>query len=102
MTVGDFLSKANALKARGLMAMGSSDLKLLRGHMLSVATDYRRDIDNARAAGKPPHSCPPPKGKTRMGSNELLTEFEKIPSAQRGISTRTAFYDMMKRRYPCR
>jgi len=101
MTVGEFLTKANALKAKGLMALGSSDLKLLRNHMMAVATDYRRDIEGARTAGKPPHSCPPPKGKTKLGSNELLGEFEKIPPARRGVSTKAAFYDMMKRRYPC-
>lgn len=101
MTVDQFLTKANALKAQGLMAIGSSDLKLLRNHMMAVAEEYRRDMDAARATGKPPHSCPPPKGASRLGSNELLAEFEKIPPARRNVSTKSAFYDMMKRRYPC-
>lgn len=101
MTVDQFLTKANGLKAKGIMALGSSDLTLLRNHMMAVAEDYRRDIEGARATGKPPHSCPPPKGKTKLGSNELLAEFEKIPPARRNVSTKAAFYDMMKRRYPC-
>ena len=101
MTVDQFLTKANVLKAKGVMALGSSDLKLLRNQMITVATDYRRDIEDARATGKPPHSCPPPKGKSKLGSNELLAEFERIPPARRGVSTKAAFYDMMKRRYPC-
>jgi hypothetical protein len=101
MTVDQFLTRANALKAKGVMALGSSDLKVLRNHMVAVAEDYRRDIEAARASGKSPHSCPPPNGKTRLGSNELLAEFEKIPPARRNVSTKTAFYDMMKRRYPC-
>lgn len=102
MTVDQFLTKANALKAKGVMALGSPDLKLLRNHMMAIATDYRRDIEGARAAGQAPHSCPPAKGKTKLGSNELLAEFEAIPPARRGASTKAAFYDMMKRRYPCR
>lgn len=101
MSVGEFLNRASALKAKGIMALGSSDLKLLRSHMTTVAEAYRRDIEGARAAGKPAHSCPPAKGKTKLGSNELLAEFEKIPPARRNVSTRAAFYDMMKRRYPC-
>ena len=101
MTVDQFLTRANALKAKGVRALGSSDLKLPRNHMMAVAEDYRRDIEGARATGKPPHSCPPPRGKTRLGSNELLAEFEKIPPARWGVSTRSAFSDMMKRRYPC-
>ncbi len=101
MTVDQFLARANALKAKGVMALGSSDLKLLRNHMMAVAEDYRRDIEGARASGKSPHSCPPPKGKTKLGSSDLLAEFERIPPARRGVSTKAAFYDMMKRRYPC-
>ena len=101
MTVDQFLTRANALKAKGVMALGSSDLKLLRNHMMAIAEDYRRDIEAARTSGKSPHSCPPPNGKTRLGSSELLAEFERIPPSRRGVSTKAAFYDMMKRRYPC-
>ncbi|WP_236547693.1 hypothetical protein [Sphingomonas sp. AX6] len=102
MTVDQFLTKANALKAKGVMALGSSDLKLLRNHMMTVAADYRRDIEGARIAGKAPHSCPPPKGKGKLGSKELLAEFEGIPPARRSVSTKAAFYEMMRRRYPCK
>jgi hypothetical protein len=37
-----------------------------------------------------------------MTSDEFLAELERVPVAQRGMSMRTAFYAMMKRRYPCR
>jgi hypothetical protein len=102
MTVAEFLAKANALKAKGFMALGSPDIKLLKGEMEGVANAYRADIVAARQAGRTPHSCPPPKGKAKIGSKELMAEFESIPAAQRGMSVKSAFYAMMKKRYPCK
>ncbi len=102
MTVAEFLAKANALKAKGFLAIGSSDIKLLRTEVERASDAYRSDLTSAKAAGRAPHSCPPPKGKAKIGSNELLAEFEKIPTAQRGISVKSAFYAMMKRRFPCK
>ncbi len=102
MSVAEFLAKANALKAKGFLAIGSPDIKLLKGEMEGVATAYRADIVAARQAGRTPHSCPPPKGKANIGSKELLAEFEAIPAARRGMSVKAAFYAMMKKRYPCK
>jgi hypothetical protein len=102
MTVAEFLAKANALKAKGMMAAFSSDIGLLKGEMAGVAASYRADLESARAAGRKPHSCPPPKGQTRMTSTDLLAELEKIPPARRSMSMKAAFYGIMARRYPCR
>lgn len=101
MSVAEFLAKANALKARGILAMGSPDIKLLRTEIEGVSTAYRADLDAARKAGRAPHSCPPPKGKAKIGGKELMAEFEAIPAAQRGMSVKSAFYAMMKKRFPC-
>lgn len=102
MSVAEFLAKANALKAKGFLAMGSPDIKLLRTEVERASDAYRSDLATAKAAGRAPHSCPPPKGKARIGSKELIAEFEAIPAAQRGISVKSAFYAMMKKRYPCK
>lgn len=102
MSVAEFLAKANALKAKGFLALGSSDIKLLRTEVERASDAYRSDLATAKASGRAPHSCPPPKGQAKIGSNELLAEFEKIPTAQRGMSVKSAFYAMMKRRYPCK
>ncbi len=103
MTVAEFLAKTNALKSKGIFAVGSSDIGLLTGEMQTVTTAYRADIVAARAAKRTPHSCPPPRGSAgaRMTSKDFLGELERIPVAQRGMSMKTAFYAMMKRRYPC-
>ncbi|WP_066659367.1 MULTISPECIES: hypothetical protein [unclassified Sphingomonas] len=102
MSVAEFLAKANALKAKGFLAIGSSDIKLLRTEVERASDAYRSDLASAKAAGRAPHSCPPPKGKAKIGSNELLAEFEAIPAAKRNISVKTAFYAMMKKRFPCK
>lgn len=103
MTVEAFLTKADALKAKGMMAMMSPDASLLRGEMKTVSTAYRANIDAAQKAGKPTHSCPPPKGQGAIGSDEIMAEFNRIPVAQRSrISVKEAFYAMMKKRYPCK
>lgn len=102
MSVAQFLAKANALKAKGFLAIGSPDIKLLRAEVQSVADAYRADLTAARKAGRTPHSCPPPKGKAALGAKDVMAEFNAIPPAKRGMSVKTAFYAMMKKRYPCR
>ena len=86
MSVAEFLAKANALKAKGFLAIGSSDIKLLRTEVERASDAYRSDLASAKAAGRAPHSCPPPKGKAKIGSNELMAEFEAIPAAKRNMS----------------
>jgi len=102
MTVAEFLAKAHALQSRGIFAMGSPDIKLLQDEVAGIRTAYRADLASAAAAHRPPHSCPPPPGQSKMSSTEFVAELERIPVAQRGISMRTAFYAIMRRKYPCR
>ena len=101
MSVAEFLAKAHALKAKGPLAILSPDLPVLKKEMQDIGAGYRADILAARAAGRTPHSCPPPRDQVKMDSSQLLAELERIPPAQRGMSMRTAFYAIMKRRYPC-
>ncbi|RYY24509.1 MAG: hypothetical protein EOP62_16600 [Sphingomonadales bacterium] len=102
MTVAEFLTKAKALQAKGMMAAFSSDVGLLKNEMAGITAAYRADLEGARATGRKPHSCPPPKGQARMAPAEFIAELEKIPPARRGISMKQAFYGVMARRYPCR
>ncbi len=102
MSVATFLAKADALQAKGIMAIGSPDIKLLQTEMQTVGANYRAELEAARAARKPLHSCPPPKGQGRVGSDEMMAHFRAYPAARRpSVSVKTAFYDLMKRKYPC-
>lgn len=101
MSVSTFVGKADALKRKGFLAIGSPDIKLLQTEMQGVTTGYRAEIKGARAAGSTPHSCPP-ETPQRISSDELLAYFRSIPAAQaQKTSVKTAFYGMMKKRYPC-
>lgn len=102
MTVADFLAKVTALKAKGPIAMLSADIGLLKQEIDTASAAYHADLAAAAAAGKRPRSCPPPKGQVKMGSDELIAEFERIPPAKRNVSVSAAFAAMMHRRYPCR
>lgn len=101
MSVATFLAKADTLKAKGIFALGSPDVKLLQQEMQTVGADYRADIKAARTVGRSPHSCPPATPQN-IGSGELLAHFRAVPTAERAsTSINTAFYGLMKKRYPC-
>ncbi|WP_084583509.1 hypothetical protein [Sphingomonas azotifigens] len=102
MSVAEFLAKVNALKAKGAMAMFSSDVGVLKQEIDGASTAYRGDLAAEVAAGKKPSSCPPPKGQAKISSNDLIAAFEKIPPAQRGMSVKVAFAAMMEQRFPCK
>ncbi|GAA0297931.1 hypothetical protein GCM10009087_04690 [Sphingomonas oligophenolica] len=101
MTVDEFLAKAAALQAKGMVAMVSPDLGLVRDEIKTAATAYRADLDGAQAAGRKPRSCPPPKGQAKIDSNTLIASFRTIPAAKRTMSVKAAFYSFMDKRYPC-
>ena len=101
MTVDEFLTKAAALKAKGMAAMLSPDLGLLRGEIRTAADSYRTEIDGARASGAKARSCPPPKGQAKIDSDTLIASFQTIPASKRQMSVKTAFYGFMDKRYPC-
>ena len=102
MSVAEFLAKARALQARGVLSAFSPDVELLRGEVLAIGRAYRADLAAARAAGRKPHSCPPPRGQVKMTAAQMLAELERIPPARRGMSMKAAFYGYMQRRFPCR
>lgn len=102
MSVAEVLAKAAALKAKGMGALFAPELKQLRAEIQSVSNAYRADLAAQRAAGRPPHSCPPAKGKAKFDSDEFLGELRSIPPAERQTTSfKQAFYRMMKRKYPC-
>ena len=102
MTVAQFLAKAKALQAQGALAMLSPDAELIKREVAAIRAAYTADLRAARAAGKPPHSCPPQTGKPKLTPRQMLAELEKIPPARRSMSMKAAVYAYMKRTYPCR
>lgn len=65
-----------------------------------AAKTYRARIMSDKKAGKAPHSCPLKKGA--MTSGELMKHFSTYPVSRRSSTTvRMAFFDLMKKKYPC-
>jgi hypothetical protein len=101
MSVADFLTKADALKAKGIFAMMSSDIGLLKAEIGGAGKAYRADLNARKVAGQPAPSCPPP--KVSMDSDQLIAYFRSIPATQRPTtSVNTAFAGMMAQRFPCK
>lgn len=99
MNVATFLAKADALRARGAMALFSADFKLLKGEGMAAGEAYRTRLGAERAAGKP-SSCPP-KG-AKLSSDKLLGHLRSYPEPSRArTSMKQAMADYFIRTYPC-
>ncbi len=103
MSVAEFLTKADKLKAMGMMAMMSSDVGLLQNEVKMASTSWRADVDAARAKGRTDLGCPPPKGQVKMNSDDLIAAFRAVPKTQAAtMSVKQAIYQYMRGRFPCR
>jgi hypothetical protein len=99
MSVATFLAKADALKAKGLMALGSSDIGLLRAEGQAAGQAYKLRLEAERKVGNP-SSCPP-KG-TRPSSGQIMTHLRTYPEPARPRTTmKTAIADYFIRTWPC-
>ncbi len=99
MNVAAFLAKADALRAKGPMALFSSDFKLLKSEGEAAGEAYRSRLNAERAAGRP-SSCPP-KG-AKVSSDKLLAFLRTYPEAHRPrTSMKQAIGDFFARNYPC-
>ena len=102
MPLPTFLTKADALKKKGPLALFSGDLKLLKKEMQESAKLLRAERLAAAKAGKKPAYCPPEKAGG-LDAEEVLSHFRGIPAAQRAtMSTKDGFRSLMVRKYPCK
>lgn len=99
MTVQEFLTKMDALKARGAMAIFSSDVGLLQAEGKNAIAAWQADKDARKAAGKPPLACAP-KG-TKMNSSEVIAAFRTFTPAQRQMSVKQGMFHVFQTRFPC-
>lgn len=101
MTAGEFLTKAEALKKKGMLALMSSDVRLLSNQVRGDMGQLRAERLAKVKAGVKPDYCPPE--KAGLNSDELLNAFRAVPMAQRGTtSVKSVLFVLMKRKYPCR
>ena len=100
MTLAEFLPRANALQAKGMMAVFSSDLKPVMNEMKAVSAEMKAEAERRRAAGLPKRACPPE--GTKIDSKQLLAMLNAVPPAERGISVKDGMVRVMAQRFPCR
>ena len=91
MNVATFLAKASALKAKGIFAMASPDIALLKNEVTGAATAYRADLAADAAAKRRPRACSPPRDKTAVTSNDIIASFQAIPRRSAGSASRSPF-----------
>ena len=100
MNIATFLQKADALEKKGMMALFSSDYKLLKGEVEAASSQLRTERIAAQKAGKKPAYCPPAKGG--LGPQELLAQLRTIPVPQRGrMDVKDGLRTVLARKYPC-
>lgn len=96
MSVQAFLDKGNALERRGMMAMFSPDVDVLKAELAADGKAWRAQVATAR----PPVCAPTP---VKLDDKEIRAIFEAVPVAQRATTdTRAAFIAGMNARYRCR
>ena len=101
MNVAEFLQKAERLEKKGMAAMFSSDMRLLKGEIQTASRQLRAERLAAERAGRRGAYCPP--AKAGLNSRELLAHFRTVPPAQRaGTQVRDALRSFLARKYPCR
>jgi hypothetical protein len=101
MDVAAFLAKADALQKKGMMALMSSDYKLLKNEIIAHSQTLRNERLAAERARRRPAYCPP--AKSGLKSDEILTAFRSIPAAQRPrTDVKDALRALLARKYPCR
>ncbi len=102
MPVSTFLTKAEALKKKGPLALFSGDLKLLTKQVKADAGKIREERLAAKAAGKPTAFCPPESG-SKLTDKDILAAMQAVPVGDRArTDSRLALRNFLARRYPCK
>ena len=100
MTVGEYLARATALKARGFTALFSSEYRLLKSEGAQAQRAYTTQLASERASGRP-SSCPP--GSVRVNADIVLNHLRTYPASMRDrVDIRQAVADYYQRTWPCR
>jgi hypothetical protein len=102
MTVTEFLGKADALKAKGALALFSGDLKLLKSEVTGAAGQLRAERLAAVKGGRRPAYCPP-EGGGQMDSDQIVQIMRAVPAPDRSrLQVKDALRAHFSRTYPCR
>ena len=97
ITVGNFLTRANALRDQGPMALMSPDLPALKAEAKAATTQLKAE---RAAPGKPPIACVP-EGES-VGIMDMLDGLERLPANYRKRPLKDGYARVLANLYPCR
>jgi len=101
MTVAEFVRRADAILARGVLGFASPDVPVLRAEVRGAIAALRAEEEAARARGRRPPFCLPPRG-TQIDPFQLLAQLRALPPAQqRRLQVRDAMRPIAARQFPC-
>ncbi|HEY1606882.1 MAG TPA: hypothetical protein VGF77_14935 [Allosphingosinicella sp.] len=102
MDVATFLAKVDALEKQGMLALLSSDYRLVKNESETAIREITAEARAAKAAHKPPVACPPG-GTAQTDSNEALAYFRAMPPDKRArTQVKDALLALLIHKYPCR
>lgn len=99
ITVGSFVTKANALRANPLTALTSPDLPLLRAEARAATAQLKAEREARRAAGKPQIACVP--AGQSIGIYEMLDGLAALPAADQRLPLKDGYAKVIAKRFPC-
>jgi hypothetical protein len=104
LSVADVLSKSDALQKKGMLAMFSSDVGLIKAEAKLDLDAFGAELIAAAKAHRPLPACPPKVGdafKFTFTSDEVLQFYRSIPLQRRSMSSKDGFAAFMAKKYPC-
>ena len=100
MDVATFLAKADGLEKQGLLALASSDYKLLKAEVQAASTQLRAERTAAQRARRKPAYCPP--AQAGLTPAEIVAHFRTIaPAQRRRTQVKDALRTLLAKKYPC-
>ena len=105
LSVADVLAKSDALEKKGMLAVFSSDLRVIKAEAQRDVEAFAAQLRSAHNAHRPLPACLPQESsgwKLTFDTEEILKYYRSIPPQRRGMSSVDAFAEFMKVKYPCR
>ena len=100
MPATTFLAKADALMAKGPMALFSKDVGLLKAEVERAGKELKAERLALVAQRKPTAYCPP--AKSSINSDELIKGLHRIPAADLArMQYKDAMRRILEQKYPC-
>lgn len=99
MTVGTFVTRANALKAQGPMALVSPDFATLRGEAQAATAELKAERAQRKAKGLKPIACVP-EGQS-IGITEMLDGLAALSPAEQKLPLKDGYARVIAKRFPC-